>query len=135
VKVRSLGYRADLAILALEGSQITDRGDHLVIRTPGNPDYWWGNFLLLRDLRPGSGRAWLARFAAEFPGAQHIALGLDETDAGTVDRHNRIPRRFSGLWKATRTGRSLSTSRPLSTRVSPAATLGSWPRGWPRSGR
>jgi ribosomal protein S18 acetylase RimI-like enzyme len=86
VKVRSLGYRADLAILALEGSQITDRGDHLVIRTPGNPDYWWGNFLLLRDLRPGSGRAWLARFAAEFPGAQHIALGLDETDAGTVDR-------------------------------------------------
>lgn len=38
VEVRSLGYRTDLAILALEGSQVTDRGDHLVIRTPGNPD-------------------------------------------------------------------------------------------------
>jgi ribosomal protein S18 acetylase RimI-like enzyme len=86
VEVRSLGYRTDLAILALEGSQITDRGDYLVIRTPGNPDYWWGNFLLLRDLRPGSGAAWLARFAAEFPGVLHIALGLDETGAGTVDR-------------------------------------------------
>jgi ribosomal protein S18 acetylase RimI-like enzyme len=85
VEVRSLGYRTDLAILTLEGSQVSDQGDHLVIRTPRNPDYWWGNFLLLRDLKPGSGGAWLARFAAEFPDAQHIALGLDETDAGTVD--------------------------------------------------
>jgi ribosomal protein S18 acetylase RimI-like enzyme len=85
VEVRSLGYRTDLAILALEGSQVTDRGDHLVIRTPGNPDYWWGNFLLLRDLEPGSGDSWLARFAAEFQDARHLALGLDETDAGAVD--------------------------------------------------
>jgi ribosomal protein S18 acetylase RimI-like enzyme len=86
VEVRSLGYRTDLAILALEGSQVSDRGDHFVIRTPGNPDYWWGNFLLLRDLKPGSGGYWLARFAAEFPDALHIALGLDQTDAGTIDR-------------------------------------------------
>jgi hypothetical protein len=65
VEVRSLGYRTDLAILALEGSEVTDRGDHFVIRSPGIPDYWWGNFLLLRDLKPGSGSGWLASFAAE----------------------------------------------------------------------
>jgi ribosomal protein S18 acetylase RimI-like enzyme len=92
VEVRSLGYRTDLAILALGGSRITDRGDHLVIRTPGNPDYWWGNFLLLQDLRPGSGGGWVARFAAEFPDARHIALGLDETGADTVD-----PGEFAGM--------------------------------------
>lgn len=85
MEVRSLGYRTDLAILALEGSQVTDRGDHLVIRTPRNPDYWWGNFLLLRDLKPGSGDGWMARFAAEFPDAQHTALGLDETNVRAVD--------------------------------------------------
>jgi ribosomal protein S18 acetylase RimI-like enzyme len=85
VEVRSLGYRTDLAILALEGSQVIDRGDHLVIRTPGSPDYWWGNFLLLPGLMPGSGSTWMARFAAEFPDARHVALGLDETDPGTVD--------------------------------------------------
>jgi len=85
VEVRSLGYRTDLAILALEGSQVTDRGDHLVIRTLSNPDYWWGNFLLLRDLKPGSGGGWMARFAAEFPDAQHTALGLDEPDGRAVD--------------------------------------------------
>ncbi len=85
MEVRSLGYRTDLAILELEGSQVTDRGDHLVIRTPGNPDYWWGNFLLLSDLERGSGGGWMARFAAEFPDAQHMALGLDEADADGVD--------------------------------------------------
>jgi ribosomal protein S18 acetylase RimI-like enzyme len=85
VEVRSLGYRTDLAILALEGSQVTDRGDHLVIRTLSNPDYWWGNFLLLRDLKPGSGGGWMARFAAEFPDAQHTALGLDEPGVRAVD--------------------------------------------------
>jgi ribosomal protein S18 acetylase RimI-like enzyme len=84
VEVRSLGYRTDLAILALEGSQVSDRGGYVVIRTPGNPDFWWGNFLLLRDLNPGSGGEWMTRFAAEFPGARHIALGLDETDADVV---------------------------------------------------
>jgi ribosomal protein S18 acetylase RimI-like enzyme len=85
VEVRSLGYRTDLAILALEGSQVTDRGDHLVIRTPANPDYWWGNFLLLHDLKPGSAGHWLATFAAEFPGARHIALGVDYADADTSE--------------------------------------------------
>jgi ribosomal protein S18 acetylase RimI-like enzyme len=85
VDFRSLGYRTDLAILALEGSQVTDHGDHLVVRTAGNPDYWWGNFLLLRDLKPGSGAGWLDRFAAQFPGARHVALGLDEPDAAGVD--------------------------------------------------
>ena len=85
MEVRSLGYRTDLAILALEGSQVTERGGHVVIRTPRNPDYWWGNFLLLPDLKPGSGDGWMARFAAEFPGARHLVLGLDETDAGLVD--------------------------------------------------
>ena len=33
----------------MTGSQIEDRGTHLVIRTPDNPTYFWGNFLLLKQ--------------------------------------------------------------------------------------
>jgi ribosomal protein S18 acetylase RimI-like enzyme len=86
VDVRSLGYRTDLMIRELEGSQIADRGDHLVIRTPGNPDYWWGNFLLLAG-PPAAGETadWMAMFAAEFPDARHVTLGIDVTEAGVVD--------------------------------------------------
>ncbi len=73
-------------IRRLEGSTIDDRGDCLVIRTPANPDYWWGNFLLLAAApEPGEAPAWLETFAAEFPRARHIALGIDVTEVSAVD--------------------------------------------------
>jgi GNAT superfamily N-acetyltransferase len=86
VDVRSLGYRTDLMVRALEGADIDDRGNYLVIRTPGNPTYWWGNFLLLSEPpRAGEGRDWLDVFAAEFPDARHIALGIDVTEVSAVN--------------------------------------------------
>jgi GNAT superfamily N-acetyltransferase len=73
-------------IRLLEGSYIEDRGDYLAVRSPHNPSYWWGNFLLMAD-PPGPGQAgeWLATFAAEFPEAKHVALGIDVTEISTVD--------------------------------------------------
>jgi ribosomal protein S18 acetylase RimI-like enzyme len=83
VRITSLGFRTDVALRVLEGGEVTDRGDYLVIRTPDNPDFWWGNFLLLARLPEpgrGQGQEWLARFAAEFPAARHVALGVDTTE-------------------------------------------------------
>lgn len=85
VEVTSLGYRSDLMIRALEGSAVTDHGDCIVVRSPANPTFWWGNFLLLAaPPGPGQSGRWLARFAAEFPDASHVALGIDVTDADKV---------------------------------------------------
>jgi ribosomal protein S18 acetylase RimI-like enzyme len=81
VLITSLAFRTDVALRALEGAEVTDRGDHLVVRTPGNPEFWWGNFLLLAQVpRPGEAGAWLARFAAEFPAARHVTLGVDTAE-------------------------------------------------------
>ena len=78
MQVTSLGFQTDLALRVLEGAEITDRGDYLVVRTPDNPTFYWGNFLLLAGWPgPGTGNNWLARFAAEFPQAEHVALGVD----------------------------------------------------------
>ncbi len=89
MRVTSLGFRTDVALRALEGGEVADHGDYLVVRTAGNPDYWWGNFLLLAAWpKPGSGDRWLARFAAEFPLARHIALGVG---AGIVQQTPQIP--------------------------------------------
>lgn len=83
--VASLGYRTDLALLRLGGTTVEDRGDHLVVRSPHNPDFWWGNFLLAAGTpTPGDEEHWLARFATEFPDARHVALGFDTTE-GTAD--------------------------------------------------
>jgi hypothetical protein len=81
MRITSLGLRTDVALRVLEGAEVIDRGDHLVIRSLDNPGFWWGNFLLL-DAVPQAGRAgtWLARFAAEFPAARHVAVGIDTTD-------------------------------------------------------
>jgi GNAT superfamily N-acetyltransferase len=73
-------------IRLLEGSRVDDRGGYLAVRSPHNPTYWWGNFLLLADPpEPGQADAWLERFAAEFPGAKHVALGIDATEISGID--------------------------------------------------
>jgi hypothetical protein len=46
MQVTSLGFRTDLALRVLEGAEVTDRGDYTVVRSPDNPTFWWGNFLL-----------------------------------------------------------------------------------------
>jgi ribosomal protein S18 acetylase RimI-like enzyme len=83
--VVSLGYRTDLMLLGLQGSEIEQRAGYQVIRTPANPTFHWGNYLLLdRPPAPGTVSAWMSTFAREFPGAGHLAIGVDGTggDAG-----------------------------------------------------
>jgi GNAT superfamily N-acetyltransferase len=81
VKITSLGYRTDLMLLRLAGSQVTDRGEYVVIRTPANPTFWWGNFVLFRtSFAPGELAARLDIFHSELPSADHVALGIDTTD-------------------------------------------------------
>ncbi|MEO5833917.1 MAG: GNAT family N-acetyltransferase [Nakamurella sp.] len=78
MQIRSLGYRTDLALLQAGGSEISDHGDHLVVRSPHNPTHWWGNFLLLAEIPPAEAvENWLKRFAAEFPEADHCTFGFD----------------------------------------------------------
>jgi ribosomal protein S18 acetylase RimI-like enzyme len=83
--VRSLAFRTDLALLRLAGSEVEDHGSHIAVRTPDNPTYWWGNFLLLP--RPPTDEelpGWLELFGATYPTSRHLAFGVDGPD-GTRD--------------------------------------------------
>jgi len=50
-----------------------------VVRTPGNPLFHWGNFLLLSRAPTSAAETehWLTTFAQEFPEARHQAFGVD----------------------------------------------------------
>lgn len=77
---RSLTWATDLDVLGLT-STVDRRADHLLIRSPSNPTFWWGNFLLFDDPPSGGdGDRWEALFAAELPGVAHRAFGWDRSD-------------------------------------------------------
>ena len=83
MQVRSLGYRTDLIFPSYDG-EIIDRGNYLVIRTPKNPSYYWGNFLLF-DHPPmiGDDQVWQELFAREIgapPLVTHLTFGWDTTE-------------------------------------------------------
>ena len=84
--IRSLAYRTDLALLRAGGSVVSDHDDHVVVRTPDNPTFWWGNFVLIPELpktRDAIERR-LSLFREAFPEADHVAIGVDVVTAEGV---------------------------------------------------
>lgn len=71
------GWATDLAVLRHTGSLVDDRGDHLVVRSPDNPDFHWGNFVLVTDGdRVDDADRWVSTFRVAFPEADWVAVGL-----------------------------------------------------------
>jgi GNAT superfamily N-acetyltransferase len=80
MRVKSLGYRTDLIFPGFDG-EILDCGDYLVVTTPSNPSYYWGNYLLF-SRPPGEDDfdKWLELFAQEIgapPEVVHQTFGWD----------------------------------------------------------
>jgi len=80
MQIRSLGYRTDLIFNRFSGV-VADGGDCVVVRTPSNPGYYWGNYLIFRD-PPGDDALpeWKRRFHQEIASRQpapHFAFGWD----------------------------------------------------------
>ncbi len=81
----SPGWATDLAILELTGSTVDAQPDHLIVRTPDNSDYHWGNCLLVTEPEAvDSAERWLDTFRGAFPSAPWIAIGLPRMPS-TVD--------------------------------------------------
>ena len=89
MNVRSLALTTELGLAATRG-RITDRGDYLVVETPDDPIYYFGNYLVLPHApQVGEVAFWTRRFAEEFddtPGIKHVAFRWDGItgDTGAV---------------------------------------------------
>ncbi len=77
----SAGWRTDFIVHRHDGL-VVERDDCIVVRTPDNPTFYWGNFLLLPALPDDSAlEHWLARFDEEIgrlqSASRHRAFGVN----------------------------------------------------------
>jgi GNAT superfamily N-acetyltransferase len=70
-------WATDIEVLRLSGAVIDAHPDHVVITSPRNPGYHWGNFVLVTDPDAADDAArWVSVFDEHCPGAGHISIGL-----------------------------------------------------------
>lgn len=74
--------RTDLEILRLQGATITDHGDHLVVRSPSQPTFHWGNCVHVTTGDVADAQRWISVFHKEFPTADWLAVGLPQMPVG-----------------------------------------------------
>ncbi|MGO8672247.1 MAG: GNAT family N-acetyltransferase [Capsulimonadaceae bacterium] len=88
MKIQSLGYLTDLIFPRFDG-EVVDAGAYTVVRTPSNPTFHWGNFLLFEYPPVASDLVqWKAIFAREIGQpvrCSHIAFGWDRPDGALGD--------------------------------------------------
>lgn len=82
------GWRTDFTMHGVAGV-VEEHDDCIVVRTPSNPTFYWGNLLLLRDApRDEDVGLWRARFEREItrrqPASDHVAIGINVPYAGQL---------------------------------------------------
>src|SRR5580698_4534467 len=86
MNLKSIAYQTDLIFPKFEG-KVTDRGKYIVIETPDNLDYVWGNMLVFPQApTTGDFPGWMELFKKEFqnnPKIRHVTLGWDGTETTT----------------------------------------------------
>lgn len=86
MELLSRAWRTDLALLEQGGSRVEHRPTCVVVTTPDDPTYRWGNFVLLRRLpMRRSIPPLLERFAELVPGVGHVAFGIDDPGGSPED--------------------------------------------------
>lgn len=82
MKIQSLEYRTECIFTGFDG-HVIHRDGYTVLRTPSNPTYHWGNFLVFdRPPLKDDMQRWLSHFIAEIASKQpteHILFGWDRT--------------------------------------------------------
>jgi ribosomal protein S18 acetylase RimI-like enzyme len=125
--VTSLGFRTDLALLTASGSVVEDRGTHLVVRTPDNPTYYWGNFILLAQAPvPGGEKEVVGAFRTVFPEAAHVSIGIDRAELADESREGFEAAGLTIDVASVLTASDLRAPREVDAEVRPLASPEDW---------
>jgi ribosomal protein S18 acetylase RimI-like enzyme len=88
--VGSIAFATDLAALTAEGSVVEREAGYRVVRTPQNPAFRWGNFLLAdADAELDDPRSWALLHRKHFPDLGFVAVGVDDPAPRFAEEHWR----------------------------------------------
>jgi ribosomal protein S18 acetylase RimI-like enzyme len=77
----SIAVATDLVARVAEGGTVERSDGFRVVRTPGNPAFRWGNFLLADEaVDLVDPERWALRHRAAFPGLGFVTVGVDDPD-------------------------------------------------------
>ena len=97
--IKNIGFRTD-TIFHLRDGFVDEHADCFAIRTPANPSFWFGNFLLFKRAPiAGDFDDWISAHREVFGGAlNHATFGWDEPTPGFVDEFVAVGfKTFNGL--------------------------------------
>jgi GNAT superfamily N-acetyltransferase len=86
VELKSLGFKSEQIFTSFDGL-VETRGSYQVVRTPSNPNFFWGNLLIFdRAPKRGDLKSWVSLFKKEFPDPRiyHVTCAWDVPDVGDV---------------------------------------------------
>lgn len=73
--IRSRCISSDIMV-GFDGCVLTEHSDRYVLRTPNQPDFWYGNCVIFKDYGPEP-EAQIAQYRRDFPDTSHITLQWD----------------------------------------------------------
>ncbi|MDB2499630.1 hypothetical protein N9X40_02120 [bacterium] len=83
--MQNIGYLTDCIFHKLNGI-IEKKEDYILIKTPSNPTYYWGNLLHFQQApKRGSFARWMDYFKKEFgKNCIHVTFAWDEEAKGEI---------------------------------------------------
>lgn len=100
MKLQTLSYGTEALFARFDGS-VREHDSHVVLATPKNPAFVWGNMLVFsrpptpRDLDPREKGNWMELAAQELPGVPHCLLGWEEITGAAGAARTHTPQGFS----------------------------------------
>jgi hypothetical protein len=87
MNIQSLGFKTEMIFHRFDGI-VLDRGDYIVVKTPSNPGFFFGNLLLFPEApKLGSLERWKATFRKEFNKLIKTATPLSKTSLESRRSH------------------------------------------------
>ncbi|MCX5746694.1 MAG: GNAT family N-acetyltransferase [Proteobacteria bacterium] len=121
--IRSLAMRTELALHASRG-RVVDRGDYIVVTSPEQPHYYYGNLLVLRAApQVGEVSYWCRKFAEELghdPAIRHVTFAWDDPTGATGARDELVDAGFTVEVNAVMTATTV-TAPPIDLPIRPLA--------------